>query len=64
MKPKKARKSARFCFSLNEEEKRKLSVLAEAQGRSAAGVLRRIIRRAWEAKATLFAPSQEPGGYP
>ncbi len=45
---KKKRRTVKFCFVLSDEEKRRLEALAIDQGRSAAGVIRNIIRRAWD----------------
>jgi predicted DNA-binding protein len=44
----KKRRDVKFCFVLSAEEKQKLAALADDQGRSAAGVIRHIIQRAWQ----------------
>jgi hypothetical protein len=53
----------KFCFVLSNEEKRKLAVLADDQGRSAAGVIRNIIQRAWQAFPEDPAPLGDAGDF-
>lgn len=50
-------KDSRFIFAITADERRMLDELAEAEGRSAAGWLRQVIRAA---HAEKFGPAPKP----